>query len=338
MSHRLPPHGACASCVRALMLLAAALFTASGAAAQSAPDNAVDALRSPEVEVRRRALEDIRRAGNPEAAGAVAVLAGDADDGVQREALDTLLLLLLHEGAPREETASRAFEAGLAPVRPVPATAYASVVQAMRDDNPGVRLNAAFTFGILAASPLGLVPEDARAGATTVLSDMLHEESVDARVAALDVIGRLYRASPDGPPPSPSPLPEPLIEALVASMNQPDPREQAAAMEALGRARETRVLDSLNERLRFHREEGPTSLAVAALDALARIADPSSVEMIRTLATDRWAMNGDPYVSVLFARERLLHDGSTESLKRVADDRRLGPRARAYLAELGAAP
>jgi hypothetical protein len=109
-------------------------------------------------------------------------------------------------------------------------------------------------------------------------------------------------------------------------------------MDALGRVREARAREALDERFAFHREQGPTALAVTALDALARLADPSTTEMVRTLATDRWARNGDPYLAVLFARERLLHDGSSATLKQAARDRLFAERARAYLAELGVTP
>lgn len=314
--------------------------------AQSSRDQAFEALRSPDASTRREALEQIHRAGNPEAAGAVAALATDPDDEIQRVAIETLLTLLLPEasngrrsgGGQDENGVRRAFDGRIEPARPVPASAYGPVTAAMSDTNVQVRLSATYAFGVLASSKQGLVPEAATTTAISAIEQMLTDETIDVRLAAIGVSGRIFRASPAGPPPSPSALPEPLIEGLIAAMNQADPREQAAAMDALGRAREARALDALNERLSYHRQQGPPSLAVAALDALARIADPSSVEMVRTLATDRWAMNGDPYLSVLFARERLLNDGSTATLKLVASDRRLGERARAYLAELGATP
>lgn len=322
-----------------IFVLCLSLVLASGLAlAQSSRDEAIEALRSPDVAVRRQALSEIARRGNPEAAGAVAALAADSDDEVQQAAIETLLTLLLPEGATTAGGVRQAFESGAEPVRPVPASAYAPVTAAMTDAHLPVRLSGAYAFAVLASSKQGLVPDAATASATEALQTMLTDAAPDVRLAAIGVCGRLFRASPIGAPPTPSALPEPLIEGLIGAMNQADLREQAAAMDALGRARESRALDALNERLFHHKELGPPELAVAALDALARLAHPSSVEMIRTLAVDPWATNGDPYLSVLFARERLLHDNSTATLKLVANSRRLGARARAYLAELGATP
>lgn len=312
-------------------------LAAGVALAQSARDGAIESLRSPDVAVKRQALAEISRRGNPEAAGAVAALAVDADDEIQRTAIETLLTLLLPERAITDGgDARQAFESGAEPARPVPASAYEPVSAAMKDATLAVRLSAAYAFAVLASSKHGLVPEAATASATETLQEMLADQTLDVRLAAIAVAGRLYRASPAGPPPAKSALPEPLIEGLVAAMNQTDPREQTAAMDALGHARESRALEALTERLSYHKAFGPPLLAVAALDALGRLAHPSSVDMIRTLAVDQWATNGYPYLSVLFARERLLHDNSTATLKLVVDDRYLGPRARAYLAELGA--
>lgn len=318
------------------VLAVAAAGCLASVAAQGPHATALEALRSADAAERRDALARIDRAGLPADAGAVSALAADPDDAIQLAALDTLLDLLMTE-APNGG-ARAAFEAGIAPARPVPARAYEPVAQAMTDANPQVRLTATHVFGVLAASRHGLVPESAAAIARRALEPMVTDGPADLRVAAIGVSGRLFRASPAGPPPVPSLLPEPLIERLVAAMNEPDARVQAAAMETLGRAREARALDALTERLAYHRQQGPRELGVAALDALARLAHPSSTEMVRALATDPWSAEGDPYVAVLFARERLLHDGSAEALRKVVADPRLGARAQAYLAELVAAP
>jgi hypothetical protein len=306
--------------------------------AQTSREQLIEALRSPDANARREALQQLDRAGLPEAAGAVAALAADPDDDIQLMALDTLLNLLLNEHTKGDDGPRRAFERGAEPARPVPASAYEPVATAMTDATAEVRLGASYAFGVLAMSKQGLVPQAAMGRAAQTLEEMLKDPAADVRLTAIAVSGRIFRASQAGPPPVPSALPEPLIEGLIASMNQPDPSEQAAAMEALGRAREARALDALTERLFYHRQNGPPELAVAALDALARLAHPSSVEMVRMLATDPWARNGDPYLAVLFARERLLKDGSSATLRLVLSDRRLGDRARAYLVELGRAP
>ncbi|MCA1586437.1 MAG: hypothetical protein LC791_17250 [Acidobacteria bacterium] len=319
-------------------LIVAGTVTGASLGAQSSRDQALDALRSPDVERRREALQQISRAGFPDAAGAVAALAADPDDTIQLAALDTLITLLVSDPAQAGGGPRGAFEAGLEPARPVPSGAYEAVAAAMSDTHAQVRLHAAYTFAILATSKQGLVSDSAVVAARGALGEMLADSAHDVRLAAIGVAARVFRSSPHGPPPVPSPLPEPLIEGLIAAMNQSDLREQTAAMQALGHARETRALEALTERFSFHRAQGPRELAVAALDALARLAHPASSDMVRALASDPWAANGDPYTAVLFARERLLHDGSSETLKKVASDRRLGARARDYLAELGLVP
>ncbi len=324
-----------------------AVMTSTTLTAQSSRDRMLDALRSEDLAVRRDGLQQVAAAGNPEAAGAVAALASDPDDQIQLAAIATLLDLLLPASGGRQDRADkgrttggarRAFETASEPARPVPASAFVPVAAAMSDASPQVRQEAAYAFGLLASSRQGLVPEAASAMAARALETMLAAPDAEARLAAIKVAGRVFRAPLAGPPPTPSLLPPTLLERLVAAMNQSEQAEQAAAMEALGRAREARALEALTERFAFHREQGPSTLAVAALDALARLAHPLTTEAVRALATDPWALNGDPYLAVLFARERLLADGSTATLRQAAQHRRFAERANAYLIELGATP
>ena len=101
------------------------------ASAQPRSDEAVEALRSPDVEMRKRALAQLARAGHPQAAGAVAALVADGDAGLQLAALDTLLTLLSSRAtqagliAPEDvggalNAPRRAFERGDRAARPVP--------------------------------------------------------------------------------------------------------------------------------------------------------------------------------------------------------------------------
>jgi hypothetical protein len=314
------------------------VILASILAAQTSRDRTIDALRSEDPDARREALQQIAAAGNPEAAGAVAALAADPEDQIQLLAIGTLLELLRPGDDGGAEVARRTFEASVEPARPVPASAFDPVAQAMGDASPKVAEEAAYAFAFLSSSRHGIVPETAMVAAQNALQTLMESADAATRLTAIAVAGRVFRAPPTGPPPARSVLPESFLEGLMAAMNRPDHAEQAAAMDALGRVREARAREALEERFAFHREQGPTALAVTALDALARLADPSTTEMVRTLATDRWARNGDPYLAVLFARERLLHDGSSATLKQAARDRLFAERARAYLAELGVTP
>ena len=70
---------------------------------------------------------------------------------------------------------------------------------------------------------------------------------------------------------------------------------------------------------------------------MARIGDVSTVELIKTVAADRWAEGRDATaLAVAFARERLLKDGSIVTIQQAADDKSRRVQARGYLQELGA--
>ena len=88
---------------------------------------------------------------------------------------------------------------------------------------------------------------------------------------------------------------------------------------------------SLTERYHFYREDGRRALAGGALEALARIGDPSTVEHRQALVGDKWAEGNDATaLAVAFARERLLKDGSIAVMQQAA--RRQGaPQAGARL-------
>ncbi len=99
--------------------------------------------------------------------------------------------------------------------------------------------------------------------------------------------------------------------ALFALLNQDNEIEQLAAMDALGLLRETSAVTSLTERYHFYRDGNKRALAGGALEALARIGDPSTIEIVKQLAGDQWAEGKDATaLAVAFARERLLKDGS----------------------------
>jgi HEAT repeat protein len=150
-------------------------------------------------------------------------------------------------------------------------------------------------------------------------------------------------------------------------MNRPNETEELVAMQALGFAREARAFVALTERYRFHASEGHRLGAAGALDALAHLARPESAPLFEALLTDgtplerRLAIEGlarlgDPArlpamqaasagardgqvrLALLFARARLLGDGSAPGIRAALGDRRLGDQAAGYLRELGLAP
>ena len=94
---------------------------------------------------------------------------------------------------------------------------------------------------------------------------------------------------------------------------------------------------ALTERYFFYRDARKRALAGGAVEALARIGDPSSADVVKLLATDKWGEGKDATaLAVAFARERLLKDGSIAVIQRALDDKSRRDQARGYLAELGA--
>jgi HEAT repeat protein len=143
-------------------------------------------------------------------------------------------------------------------------------------------------------------------------------------------------ASFDARGPRPA-VPAGLVDGLFALLNQSNETEQLAAMDALGLIREVSAVSALTERYYFYRNGGKRALAGGALEALARIGDPSSVDVVKQLLGDKFAEGNDATMLVVwFARERLLKDGSISVLREAADGRRLRSQARGYLEELGA--
>lgn len=335
--------------VSARVLLVLALCAATPAAGQPALDEALAALDSGDAAARKGALVKLAAAGYPQAAGPAARLVTDPRPEVRQAAIETVLALLLPRPAPaprsRRRTRRRAEPTGEArirqwlvegqsPVRPVPAAAFDRLADAMADADSPTRASAAYAFAILATSRLGLVPEAPRDRAIATLVKMIASPYQDTRIAAMEVAGRAFAAPLDGDPPLEPVAGDALSNALVAAMNAANLTDQRAAMEALGRLRDRRALQALNERFVYHREHGPRQQAVAALEALARIGDPATASLIRPLIDSVWTRRNDTRLAMLFARARLFHDGSEEGLRRAADDRKTGPQARAYLEEL----
>ncbi len=136
--------------------------------------------------------------------------------------------------------------------RAVPDALKDGLAEAMRDDQPRVRREATWTLGALVPPPVG-------AAAEASLAANLRDPDDGVRAAAARVAGAVRAAS--------------LGDALVAAMNDARQEVQLAAMRALGDIGEKRASRALRERF-VHDQRGPG--AEAALDGLARLADPAS--------------------------------------------------------------
>ncbi len=129
------------------------------------------------------------------------------------------------------------------------------LLAAVDDDSARVRLEAIYALGTVARGPV----DDATAAG---LIKALDHYDPAVREAAARVIGRLGVQSAG--------------DALINAVNDSQASVRYAAMRALGSIRERRAVQALTDQLAFY---GKGEGAVAALDALARIADPASVPL-----------------------------------------------------------
>lgn len=228
------------------------------------------------------------------------------------------------------------FDAGLVPTVPVGPGSFATPLAMLSAAAGGDRVAAAYAFGMLAGRSATAASPAELAAAGQALVQMIGSGDRRSRIAGARVAGRVLAASfdPGGVRP---PLPAGLSNGLFSLLNQPNEYEELAAMDALGLIRDVTAVVALTERYTFHRTGGRRALAGGAIEALARIGDVSSVELIKTVAADRWAEGRDATaLAVAFARERLLKDGSIVTIQQAADDKSRRVQARGYLQELGA--
>jgi hypothetical protein len=230
----------------------------------------------------------------------------------------------------------RGFDEGMAPAVPVSAGSFATPLAMMTSGSSGERIAAAFAFGILAgrSGRAASAPELTAAGQALV--QMIASDDRRSRVAGARVAGRVFAVPFDAT--VAATVPGGLAEALFVQLNRTGELDQLAAMDALGLMRQTMAVSSLTERYYFYRDGGKRALAGGALEALARIGDSSTIDVVKVLAADPWSEGRDPTaLAVAFARERMLEDGSIAIIQQALDDRSRRGQARGYLIELGVA-
>jgi HEAT repeat protein len=150
---------------------------------------------------------------------------------------------------------------------PVPAELVTSLLQAVDDENPRVRLEAIYAFGVLAKAPLG-------AEQTQQLIKALDHYDPQIRGAAARVAARLRVAE--------------AFDALIKTVNDSQAEVRYAAMRALGALRDERAVATLTEQFAFYKKgEG----AWSALDGLAQIGHATSVPLFKERLQDK-----DPYI------------------------------------------
>lgn len=240
-------------------------------------DDVVRNLRNPDPDARLRSVELLRESKYLEAIEPIAPLVNDPLDEIQLAAIETELsfylvddvnarrrmaLIVEVRGAGRAESAFAAGPLAVWP-RPVPPALLSSLLKAVDDESPKVRVEAIYTFGTIAN------PQAAAAHADGLIQALDHYDPV-IRTAAARVIGR-QQVKPAG-------------AALIKAANDSQPPVRFAAMRALGEIREETAVQALTEQLEFYRKgEG----AWSALDGLARIAHPSSIPVFKSRLIDR---------------------------------------------------
>lgn len=269
-----------------LAIFTAALFIATplpGTAAhaqQQRFDDVVRSLRNPDPAARMTALRLLRESKHLEAIEPIAALVLDPMDGVQLAAIDTELSFYLVDDVPGRRRvaffvevrnagrAENAFSAGPLAVwpRPVPGVLLTNLLAAVDDENQKVRIEALYAFGAIA-------PPAADAYGAVLIKALDHYDPA-IRAGAARVIGRLKIKSAG--------------EALIKAVNDSQQPVRLAAMRALGDTGEATAIRALTEQLEHYRKgEG----AWSALDALARIAHPSSVATFTARLQDK-----DPFI------------------------------------------
>jgi len=257
------------------------LSAAPAFAQQHRYDDVVRNLRNPDPKVRLTSVELLRESRYPEAIEPVAALVTDPVDQIQLEAIAAELSFFLDEDIRTKKrvggvvevrnpgAAAAAFDLGPLAFtsRPAPPELVENLLRAIDDENAKVRSEAIYALGTIAGRVLS-------EGESAQLIKALDHYDPLIRAAAARVVGRLNVAGAG--------------DALLRAVSDSQPTVRYAAMRALGEIHEPRALQPLTEQLNFY---GKGEGAWSALDALARIADPSSVPLFKARLADK-----DPYL------------------------------------------
>lgn len=260
-------------------------------------EQTVSELRSPNRGTRLKATQLLKEVAYPEAAVPLATVVTDKDDEIQREAILGLLNVFLAEKVvPKERIGfviekrgrlnpDETFDAGpfVFNGTAVPDEVPTALTAAMRDDNPQVQLDALVAFGALAQDATGAGSNRAVQGAAAQLAAFLGLSEPLFRHTALRVIGRAYWSQSRRN----TPVDQVLGDAVVSALNDKNDSVRAAALDALGSMRYARAVIAVQELVA---RLGRNDLGDTAIDALARIAHPSSAPVLTAqLASNRKA-------------------------------------------------
>jgi HEAT repeat protein len=267
--------------MRRALLASVLIATAAPSAAQPTKfEDVVRNLRNPDAKIRISAVRFLREAGYSEAIVPMAPLVADSINEIQLEAIDSELAFFLVEPIPAkrrvafvlevrsEGPAMAAFEAGRLATWPkaAPAELIDSLLTAVDDEHKKVRLEAIYTLGVVAGASEAPLPE---AAAARLLKALDHYDPA-IRAGAARVVGRVKLKT--------------AVDGLLKAINDSNAPVRFAAIRALGEIKEERTVQTLTDQLKYYdKGEG----AVAAIEALATIADPSSVPVFTSRLRDR---------------------------------------------------
>ena len=257
--------------------------------------------------------------------------------GVAPFAQSPLIELMQRHGVQVKDGGfAAAFDAHAAPTVPVTPGSFATPLALLTSSSGSEQIAAAYAFGILGGRSGRAASQQELAAAGQALVAMIGSEDRRSRIAGARVAGRLFAAPFDRSGQRPA-VPSGMVEFLFAMLNHDDQTELLAAMDGIGLLREVSAVTSLTERYHYYRDSSQRSLAGGAVEALARIGDPSTTAIVKQLVGDRWAAGKDATaLAVVYARERMLADGSIALIRMALDDKSRRNQARGYLVELGA--
>ena len=305
-----PPESASMSRLVRLMVFVPALFLTAVAAVAQQParfEDVVRNLRNPDPKVRLSAVRLLRETGYAEAMSPLAAVVNDQVNAIQLEAIDAELSFFLVEPVSTkkhvalvvevraEGRAPAAFELGPLAVWPkaVPAELVDALLQAVDDDNKKVRVEAIYTLGVIGSGGQLKLSE---AAVAKLLKALDHYDAA-VRAGAARVVGRL-RVKSAG-------------DALLKAVNDSSAEVRYASIRALGEIQDERAIQALIEQLNYY---GKGEGAGSALDALARLAHPSSLPTFEARLTDE-----DPEIRRA-AVEGIARAGTAASVQRFVND------------------
>lgn len=261
-------------------------------------DDVIRNLRNPDPKVRLGSVQLLHESKYPEAIGPIAPLVNDPIDQIQLEAIWAELSFFVTHDVPSKKRlggvvevrnpgqAAAAFEMGSLALesRTAPPELIDALLKAVDDDNPKVRTEAIYSIGTIARAPFS------DSHAAQLIKALDHYDPA-IRAAAARVAGRLDVKSAG--------------DALLKGVNDSQPPVRYAAMRALGTIGERHAIQALTEQLKFY---GKGEGAWSALDALAHLADGSSVPIFKSRLVDR-----DPFLRRA-AAEGLGRSGDTSEV------------------------